>query len=360
MTRTAKRTTTTDIMTGTAALTEPASRVDAELRRVLGSYRAEWVEIDELLGAPVDTLERLVLSGGKRIRPAMAHWGFVGAGGEPDDPRSSRLGAALELMQAFALFHDDVMDGSATRRGVPTAHVLEADRHVQQGWRGEARRYGEAVAVLAGDIALVLSDVLLSDVPATVRRLWDDLRIEVNLGQYLDVVGSARGTADLAMAERIVEYKTARYTIVRPLQMGAALAGRTDLAEGLAAVGTPMGIAFQLRDDLLGALGDSGATGKPVGDDLIEGKPTPLLMLARERADAKQLATLQLVGTDLSAAEVSELQRVIRATGAADEIQERISELTAESQAALAESGLSESAQVGLAEIADFLAGREG
>jgi geranylgeranyl diphosphate synthase type I len=288
----------------------------------------------------------------------MAYWGFVGAGGDPDDPAIGDLGAALELLQAFALFHDDVMDGSATRRGEPTAHVREIDRHREGGWRGEARRYGEAVAILAGDISLVLADVLLAEVPAEVRRLWNELRVEVNLGQFLDVVGSARGDVSAETADRIVEYKTARYTILRPLQMGAALAGRAELVEPLSAVGTPLGVAFQLRDDLLGALGNSDITGKPVGDDLIEGKPTPLLLLARARADAEQSLQLDRVGTPMSAAEVVEIQTVLRETGAVAEIEARIASLTGEARTALSESGLTADARAQLDEIAVFLAGR--
>ena len=306
----------------------------------------------------IGTLERLALAGGKRIRPAIAYWGFVGAGGDESDPAIDDLAAALELLQAFALFHDDVMDGSATRRGAPTAHVLEIERHQREGWRGEARRYGEAVAILAGDVALVLADVLMTATPSEVRSLWDELRVEVNLGQFLDVVGTVRGEVSAETAERIVEYKTARYTIVRPLQMGAALAGRVDLTEPLEAVGTPLGVAFQLRDDLLGALGESSRTGKPVGDDLVEGKPTPLLLLARDRASASQLELLDRVGGPLHSGELAEIQTVLHDTGAVAHIEARIDTLTTEARAALAGSGLTPPARAELDQIATFLAVR--
>lgn len=345
-------------MTTPAALRIPAERVDERLRVVLDHYRNDWGKLDPLFGETIDLLETLVLSGGKRVRPAMAYWGFISAGGDADDPAVANLGAALELLQAFALFHDDVMDGSPTRRGAPTAHVRAIDAHLANGWAGEARRYGEAVAILAGDVSLVLSDVLLSDVGPPVRSLWNDLRVEVNLGQFLDVVGTARGEVSLATAERIVEYKTARYTIVRPLQMGAALTGRTDLEQSLGDIGTPLGIAFQLRDDLLGAFGETERTGKPVGDDLREGKPTPLLARARQRATPAQAELLALVGSALAPGQIEELQAAIRDTGAVDDVETQIEALTAEAVDTIARTPLHGDAAQHLTELAVFLAGR--
>ena len=340
------------------ALTIPAGRVDERLREVLDGYREEWGKLDPLFDETIELLSTLVLAGGKRVRPAMAYWGFVAAGGDATSAEVANLGAGLELLQAFALFHDDVMDGSPTRRGVPTAHIQATVNHENAGWGGEARRYGESVAILAGDVSLVLSDVLLADVNADVRRLWNDLRVEVNLGQFLDVVGTARGDVPLATAERIVEYKTARYTIVRPLQMGAALTGRNDLEESLGRIGTPLGIAFQLRDDLLGAFGSPELTGKPVGDDLREGKPTPLLARAREAASKSQLKLLKLVGTNLTPDQVAAVQTIFIDTGARAGVEAQIDELTHESLDAIARTPLAGDANRHLAELANFLASR--
>lgn len=235
---------------------------------------------------------------------------------------------------------------------------MEIERHRESDWGGEARRYGEAVAILAGDVSLVLSDVLLAEANPLVRRLWNELRIEVNLGQYLDVVGTARAERSPATADRIIEYKTARYTIVRPLQMGAALANREDLLDPFSEIGTPLGIAFQLRDDLLGAFGESSVTGKPVGDDLREGKPTPLLAAAWSRADAAQRAILQRVGGEPNDDEIAEMQGVLKATGAVEVIEQRIDDLTARSLDALARTPLASGAGAQLSEIAQFLASR--
>lgn len=345
-------------MTVPGALTIPAGQVDERLRVVLDGYRDEWGVLDPLFGETIDLLSTLVLAGGKRVRPAMAYWGFVGAGGDPSESDVANLGAALELLQAFALFHDDVMDGSPTRRGEPTAHVSAIADHEAGRWGGEARRYGEAVAILAGDVSLVLSDVLLADVNADVRRLWNELRIEVNLGQFLDVVGTARGDVPLATSERIVEYKTARYTIVRPLQMGAALTGRNDLEESLGNIGTPLGIAFQLRDDLLGVFGEPERTGKPVGDDLREGKPTPLLARARESATPDQAALLATVGSNLNAEQISDIQMVLVDTGAVSDLETQIGALTNEALDAIARTPLAGDASERLTELAHFLSSR--
>ena len=345
-------------MTIPEALTIPAGRVDERLREVLDGYREEWGALDPLFDETIELLSILVLSGGKRVRPAMAYWGYVAANGDVSGPEIASLGAGLELLQAFALFHDDVMDGSPTRRGVPTAHIQAIAKHEENKWGGEARRYGEAVAILAGDVSLVLSDVLLADVNADVRRLWNDLRIEVNLGQFLDVVGTARGDVPLATAERIVEYKTARYTIVRPLQMGAALAGRNDLEESLGRIGTPLGVAFQLRDDLLGAFGSPDVTGKPVGDDLREGKPTPLLARARTGASKSQLNLLGLVGSNLTNDQVAAVQTIFIDTGAREAIEQQIDELTDEALEAVARTPMGGDASHHLTELATFLASR--
>ena len=341
------------------ALILPAKKIDAHLKATLDGYRQDWATFDPMLADTVDLLSTLVLAGGKRVRPAMAYWGFVGAGGDPEDQAIVEIGSALELLQAFALVHDDVMDGSPTRRGNPTAHIAAETEHRAKGWRGESRRYGEAVAILAGDVSLVLSDVLLAGVGPDVRRLWNDLRVEVNLGQFLDVVGTARGDVALSTAERIVEYKTARYTIVRPLQMGAAAAAEgTHLAQPLADFGTPLGIAFQLKDDLLGVFGETEVTGKPVGDDLREAKPTPLLARARNAATAEQRVLLDSVGPDLTDDQINEIQAVLVDTGAVAEIEAQIGTLTADALAAIKKTPLAGGADERLAEIANFLASR--
>lgn len=313
-----------------AAITTVAAPVEARLRSILEAERARWVAIDADLAEPLDVLTRFVLDGGKRLRPAFCHWAFVGAGGTPDDSGVIDAGAAFEMLHAFALIHDDVMDGSSTRRGESTVHATFDADHQESAWSGEARRFGEGIAILIGDLAEVYADRLMSNAPAAAFEVWNELKIELNIGQFLDVLGAARGGVDLQTARRIVRYKSGKYTIERPLHVGAALAGRLDeLEEPLSRYGEPLGEAFQLRDDILGTFGDSARTGKPVGDDLREGKPTPLLAIALERAVPAQLQILERIGSlDLSLDEIFEIQSVFTDTGALAEIESIISQLT--------------------------------
>ncbi|MGI9120468.1 MAG: polyprenyl synthetase family protein [Acidimicrobiales bacterium] len=328
---------------------------------LLDAEAGRWTAIDPDLGALVQCLAELVEAGGKRLRPAFCHWAYVGAGGNPHDPLVVDVGAAFELLHAFALVHDDVMDGSNQRRGRPTVHVTQADRHQRKGWRGEPRRFGEGVAILVGDLAFVYADVLMADAPARARAVYDELRVELNIGQYLDVLGTARGRANLATARRITSYKSGKYTVERPLHVGAALAGRLEeLADPLSDYGLPLGEAFQLRDDLLGAFGDAADTGKPVGDDLREGKPTPLMAIATARADPAAATKLLRAGQpDLSETEVGDLQEVLVSTGARDEIERSIERLTTEAVEAIKAAPLSEEAQVALTELATYVAWRD-
>jgi geranylgeranyl diphosphate synthase type I len=343
------------------ALTEVADRVGARLAGILADEQQRWSELDPALEAPIAALSRLVLSGGKRLRAAFCHWSFVGAGGDPDDPLVLDAGAAFEFLQAFALIHDDVMDGSPTRRGVPAIHTEFADLHRESGWRGEPRRFGEGVAILAGDVSHVYADRLMSHVPDQALQVWHELRIELNVGQYLDIEGTARAATDLTTARRISRYKSGKYTIERPLHVGAALVERLDeLEPALASYGVPLGEAFQLRDDLLGVYGEEALTGKPVGDDLREGKPTPLLAIATERATPAQREVLERVGSpDLSSADVEEIQAVMDETGARADSEARIARLTADAAAAIADAPLEPVAVEALQALADYVGTRE-
>ena len=344
-----------------ASLLAIAGRVEARVRRLLDAETARWTAIDPDLRSPIESLAALVEAGGKRLRPAFCHWAWVGAGGDGTDPIVVDVGAAFELLHAFALVHDDIMDGSSQRRGRATAHIAFAGQHMREGWRGEARRFGEGVAILVGDLAFVYADILVAAAPPAARAVYDELRVELNIGQYLDVLGTARGQANLATARRIASYKSGKYTVERPLHMGAALAGRLDeLAAPLSAYGLPLGEAFQLRDDLLGAFGDTSATGKPVGDDLREGKPTPLLAIASQRATGAGARRLLRTGEpDLTDAEVVEVQEVLVATGARDEIERTIERLVGEAVDAIKVASLTEESQVALTELATYVAWRD-
>ena len=341
------------------ALTAVATRIEGALDEILKAERTRWAGFDPALDAPLGDLADFVAGGGKRIRPAYCHWGWVAAGGEPSGEGAVAAGCALELLHAFALVHDDVMDGSPTRRGHPTVWARFIDRHQAGGWRGEDRRFGEAAAVLVGDIAMVMADRTRGSASPAARAVWDDLRTELNMGQYLDVVGTARGDVTAEQARTIMRNKTAGYTIVRPLQLGAALAGRADLHDALAAHGMPLGIAFQLRDDMLGAFGDSDRTGKPVGDDLREGKPTVLLARARETADDEQRAVLDRVGTPMDDADVAAIQQVMVDTGAVAACEAEIEALLAEATTAIDRVPDVNGSRSALESLADYVVERD-
>jgi geranylgeranyl diphosphate synthase, type I len=337
------------------------ARVTARVVDLLDAEIARWTEIDDALLAPLGALREFVAAGGKRLRPAFCHWAFVGAGGSADEAMVVDAGAALELLHTFALVHDDVMDGSDRRRGRPSIHEAFIAEHARSTWRGEARRFGEGSAILIGDFALMYADQLIAQASWTARNVFDDLRIELCVGQYLDLVGTASGSRDPIQASRIERYKSGKYTVERPLHLGAALAGHLDELSGpLSDVGLPLGEAFQLRDDLLGVFGDVSVTGKPVGDDLREGKLTPLIAEAAARARGADAELLELLGRrDLDPDDVVRLQSFLVESGSCDVIEQRISQLVDVALTALARVPITDEAQRALEELGTFVAWRD-
>ena len=296
------------------------------------------------------------VTGGKRFRAAFCYWGFhcVREPAGPAEERALvRASAALELLHASALVHDDYMDASDTRRGRPATHKSFEAVHLEHHWDGDPGQYGAAAAILLGDLLLSWSDELLRTCGldhAVVRDALgyvDTTRSEVIAGQFLDGTQQARGESDEDAAMRVLRYKSAKYSVERPLHVGAALAGAgPGVLESLTGFGLPLGEAFQLRDDLLGVYGDPDVTGKPAGGDLSEGKRTVLVALALQRApteDAKRLDSL--LGADLSAQDVTELRRIIEDCGAHAEVEARIRKLTDRSLAALEAAPVTERAR---------------
>nr|WP_255450101.1 polyprenyl synthetase family protein [Skermania sp. ID1734] len=318
-----------------AAVESALSEFFAARRPLVAAVGADFADA-------VTDLEQFVLRGGKRLRPSFAWTGWLGAHGDPDSADAEpvlRTCAALELVQACALIHDDIIDSSRTRRGYPTVHVAHAHRHADAGWRGDSAQFGQGVAILLGDLALAWADDMVresglsAEAAERLGPVWSAMRTEVLAGQFLDLNAVASGDESLDAALRINRYKTAAYTVERPLHIGAALAGADQaLIDAYRAYGTDVGIAFQLRDDLLGVFGDPDVTGKPSGDDLREGKRTALYAIGLQRADEQDPATAKLLraslGADLSEPEVQQLRGVLSELGAVAEIESRITELT--------------------------------
>lgn len=351
---------------------ELASAVTEQLRVYLSDRRAGASYIGSDYDGLIAVLENFVLSGGKRLRPAFAYWGYRAVTPGPDDAVGDeilRLFAALELLHACALVHDDVIDDSATRRGMPTAHMHFADLHRNSAWRGSPEQFGRSAAILLGDLSLVWADDIVAGAPLTpdgsqrVRRVWSDIRTEVLGGQYLDIVAECVGADSISSAMNVNTYKTASYTVSRPLQLGAAAAAdRPDVQAIFHSLGNDIGVAFQLRDDVLGVFGDPAVTGKPSGDDLRSGKRTVLLAEAVERAERSDPAAAELlrtsVGTDLSALQVRELCDAIVSVGALAAVEDRIAMLTSRALTALDTTPINAPAKAGLAELAGLAAHR--
>ncbi len=334
--------------------------VDAALAGYLADRRALGARMEENFTDAVDALADFVLGGGKRIRPTFAWWGWRAAGGDSASELSEAVLTAvssLELIQACALIHDDLMDASETRRGMPTVHVKFARRHQAEGWLGDPDRFGLAASVLIGDIALAWADDMLfaAGLPKdALQRLslpWRDMRTEMLAGQYLDVLTQARGDASTDAALRIDRLKTAAYTVERPLHMGAAIGDASpELVAGLRSFGTDIGVAFQLRDDLLGVFGDPAVTGKPAGDDLREGKRTLLVALGIQRG--AEVLNDALGRPDLDVATVDVVRAKLIEVGAVDAVERRIAELTESALTALAKAPVAAPAAERLAELA--------
>ncbi|HET7173181.1 MAG TPA: polyprenyl synthetase family protein [Nocardioidaceae bacterium] len=318
--------------------------VPAEFREAveatLGRFVDEQGELLAPLGPDVQPLvsaSRRAMHGGKGLRPAFTYWGWRAAGGAPDPYPIATVAAAIELVHGAALVHDDVMDGSDTRRGRPSAHREFARLADVSASPAAAGRFGPGAAILLGDLLLTWSDQLLRSADlraadlARAHGYFDRLRTEVMAGQYLDMLAQSSGRVTAAEAMRVVRYKAAKYTVERPLQIGAACADASPaLLAALSSYGVPLGEAFQLRDDVLGVFGEPAETGKPAGDDIRGGKPTLLVARALDGASAGQRQALaRLLGDPaIDPAGVAAVRRVIRETGALAAVETVIAELT--------------------------------
>jgi geranylgeranyl diphosphate synthase type I len=347
------------------ALAALRARIDVALGRALDRALPR-IEASHPSVAEVTAELRSFTDGGKRIRPALLLLGFEAAGGDgPTTVEGPAL--ALELLHTCALVHDDVIDQAATRRGRASVHHAAAERHRAAGWSGDADAYGRAVAILIGDLAFVLADELFlaAEVPdqelLAAFRWFTTLREEVMVGQYLDLQAATARLTERALAIEIATLKSGRYSVARPLEIGARLAGAgEELVTGLRAFGDPLGRAFQLADDLLGVFGDAEETGKSTSSDLAEGKRTLLIAEAVERLDGAELARLEeaLGRDDLDAATTAELRELLIACGARDAILAQISAYIDEARAALDGLSLPAGSRTSLSAVADYLGER--
>ena len=335
--------------------------VEATLADFLARESVALESADPALGALMDLARSYVLACGKRLRPTFAYWGWRGLSGRnPELDAVVPAFAGLELLHAFALVQDDVMDGSVTRRGRPTAHQVLAAEHAAAGRAGSADWFGSAGAVLLGDLLLVWADriQLEARVPTgallAARHHYDDMRIATIAGQDLDVLSDTESNVwSVDRALRVARLKTAGYTVTGPLLLGAALAVEeppVPIAEAYRTYGAAVGEAFQLRDDLLGVFGDPAVTGKPAGDDLRTGKPTVLLLLARRLATPSQRKALRQPPGD--PADLEQLADVVAETGAVDAVEAMVERRTEIAMDALAGAPIEGASRSALADLA--------
>jgi geranylgeranyl diphosphate synthase, type I len=308
-------------------------------------------------------LNDLLQQGGKRIRPAMCHWGYVAAGGETDRQGNAemiRAATALELLHQFALLHDDVMDGSDLRRGRPAAHRQAERWHAEADARGDSSAFGRNLAVLLGDLALVQAHRLVATLTPRLRELWYELCVELVLGQRGDLTGAAAGRRDRSHAKRLAQLKSGSYTVTRPLALGAAAGGGTAAAHrALHRFGSHAGVAFALRDEVLGVWGDPVATGKPVGDDLRRGKPTVLLSLAADRLNGAAGQALRKAGSaSMTARDVTVLQEAMLTAGVQRQMEALIARHVEDACSCLADGSLHPAGVAGLIDLTKSLAWR--
>ncbi len=359
--------------------------ISAEVRAFLAGQAGVLDSMGPELG-PVQLMANQLMCGGKRVRPAFCVWGYIAAQGMPDASARATLliaAASLDVLHGSALVHDDVMDSSDLRRGRPAAHRQFEALHANAGWLGDSASFGKAGAIVLGDLLIMWSAQMLHsaglDQTALERALpiVEAMRTEVTCGQYLDIVAqahplrqtapatdSARSGIELALddANRVVEYKAARYTVQRPCQIGAALGGGDDqLYYALGAYGSPLGRAFQFRDDLLGVFGDTQLTGKPSGDDLREGKRTVLVAHAYAHAsEAGQKLLLQRLGDPaLDADGVEQLQQVIIESGAREAVEVMIDDGHERALKALEDADITDEGRIGLTALAEAAVRRD-
>lgn len=353
------------------ASADPIEAISQRLARFVTAQRLAWADAGPEAQVFLDAATR-TLAGGKRLRARFCVTGWravANAGGDAKAIPDAVLdaAAALEVFHAAALVHDDIIDNSDTRRGQPAAHRALEAAHAESGWAGDGSAFGRSAAILLGDLLVAWSDDLLeqgfahASHAASAREVYALMRREVTIGQFLDIAEEAAFTTapDEEHAERalrVASLKSARYSIQHPLLLGAALAGAdATQSAALAAFGHPLGLAFQLRDDVLGVFGDTAVTGKPSGDDLREGKRTLLIAYTREALAPDDRAALDaLIGDPaLTAEQIAQIQQSIIDTDALARVESAISAYAGEAEHALQSARLSSSALDQLRELAD-------
>ncbi|WP_309074315.1 polyprenyl synthetase family protein [Paenarthrobacter sp.] len=362
-------------MTVTSHVTSEQTQFISDVAGKLSGFMSEQRDLMASVSPDVEPLIGSIsnlVTGGKRLRALMCYWGWRGAGGAADDPGIVTAGCALELFQAAALIHDDIIDRSDTRRGGPSVHKRFSQLHEMNGWALDSGRFGDAAAILTGDLCLSFSEESFTEIGpraaagTPARRIFNKMRAEVMAGQYLDILEEVAGpvrdkAGSVERAKSIIRYKSAKYSTEHPLALGGALAGApSGLLNGYSGFSLPLGEAFQMRDDVLGVFGDPETTGKPAGDDLREGKRTVLVGFAINQALPSEADFLdRMLGKpDLGEDDVAEIRRVMVECGALEATESLIAELSNRAFEALERLPLEDVPLVALRQLAEAAVSR--
>lgn len=336
---------------------------DLAIKHFLGKKRKEAEEISPEFVTLLDEVERFILSGGKRVRPAFLYSGYVASGGKAHDA-AVYASMSVEFLHTFALIHDDIIDRSDLRRGKPTSHKTFEKYHVMKKFPGSKEHFGLSSAILAGDLAYAFAEEILTSAPFPQERVrraryyFDQMKFQVIAGEYLDVLGGYKKSLKEDDILNIIEYKTAKYTVERPLQIGAMLAGaEVDILETFTAYGIPLGQGFQLQDDIFGVFGDKKKIGKPTDSDIKEGKMTVLIAKAYEWSNKRQRRDLNSILGNFEAkeADIDKVRLIIYETGAFDYATKLSHKLIEQARDAIAAAKLQKEGKEYLLSAANYL-----
>ncbi len=334
------------------------NEINPRLNAFLDHKLKEAKKLHPQAGILVEEVKRFINLGGKRVRPAFVYAGYLSVGGKKETIFD--LACSVELLHTWALIHDDIIDRSLTRRGEKTSHIYWKDQFRVLGLKGDKDHFGISTAILAGDLAYSLADSVFDQYNSSeeVRKYWEAVKFEVMHGEYLDVLFSFKDTALEADIRSVLEYKTAKYTVQRPLQIGASFGRATsEQIKTLEAYGSRVGQVFQIQDDIQGIFGEEKKLGKSVSSDLIEGKKTLLIFSAQKRASVGEAKVLVKVlgNPQATEKEIQDARDVIKKVGALEESQKLVDQLSLEAIKEVEKSTLTTEGKEWLIQASDYL-----
>lgn len=345
--------------------------LDAELEVFLDKKLKTAEKISPMARGMVQNIKNYVLSSGKRIRPALMYHTYLSLAGKAGSRKKEALRAAMapEFIHTWFIIHDDIIDKDDLRRGNPSMHYLYRKLGKSKfNNSADAAHYGYSQAISAGDMAAgfaneVIADSMLSErIKSGLSKKISDIIFNTAIGEFYDVFAAIEKNISEKEVLTILEYKTARYTVEGPIHLGAIMAEAGDkVIKNLNDYSVPLGIAYQIQDDILGVFGASKETGKPVGADIREGKKTLLVVKALEAGNAEQRAKINsaLGNHEITGKEIREAQEIIKETGSLEYSRKMAKKFASQSNKALAKSALDPKSKEFFREVSDFIINRK-